>query len=55
MTKNDFQKQYFILISNKRKGEMSMNVCEIVTNNILERLKEAEETGKTFYWVKPFS
>lgn len=32
-----------------------MNVCEIVTNNILERLKDAEETGKTFYWVKPFS
>ena len=32
-----------------------MTVAEIVTNQILTRMKEAEEQGKTFYWVKPFA
>lgn len=31
-----------------------MNVAEIVKNNILEKLKNAEETNTTFYWVKPY-
>lgn len=31
-----------------------MNVNEIVTKTIIERLQEAEKSGETFYWAKPF-
>lgn len=32
-----------------------MNVYEIVTEKILERIKQAKENGQTFRWVKPWS
>ncbi len=31
------------------------NVAQIITETILEKMKQAEESGETFYWVKPFS
>ena len=31
------------------------NVAQIITENILNKMKEAEEQGKTFRWVKPFA
>lgn len=32
-----------------------MTVNEIITNTIINKLKDAEKSGKTYYWVKPFS
>lgn len=32
-----------------------MNVNQIVANKIIEKLKDAETNGTTYYWVKPFS
>lgn len=32
-----------------------MTVYQIITQRILQRIKEMEEQGKTFYWVKPWS
>ncbi len=32
-----------------------MNVYEIITEKILERIKEAKETGKVFHWVRPWN
>lgn len=32
-----------------------MTVSEIVTKTIIDKLEEAEKTGRTFYWIKPFS
>ncbi len=32
-----------------------MTVNEIVTNQIIHKLDEAEKTGKVYYWVKPFA
>ena len=31
------------------------NVAQIITENILNKMKEAEEQGKVFRWVKPFA
>ena len=31
-----------------------MNIYEMVTNRIIEKLERAEESGKKFHWVKPF-
>lgn len=31
------------------------NVAQIVRDNILQRLEDAERTGEIFHWVKPFS
>ena len=31
------------------------NVAQIITENILNKMKDAEEQGKTFRWVKPFA
>ncbi|MDD6146443.1 MAG: zincin-like metallopeptidase domain-containing protein [Oscillospiraceae bacterium] len=32
-----------------------MNVYDIVTDRIVKRLEEAEQTGEKFYWIKPFA
>ena len=32
-----------------------MNVNQMVTQKLIDRLKTAEETGEKFYWVKPFA
>ncbi len=32
-----------------------MNVYEIITKRIVDRIDEAKESGKPFYWVKPWS
>lgn len=32
-----------------------MTINEMITNKILERIEEAEKTGKPFYWVKPWT
>lgn len=34
---------------------MSNNVAKIITDKILERMKQAEENGEQFRWVKPFA
>lgn len=34
---------------------MGKNVAQIVTDKILNRMEEAETTGETFHWVKPFA
>ena len=31
-----------------------MNIYEMVTNRIIEKLEKAEESGEKFHWVKPF-
>ena len=32
-----------------------MNVNKIITQKIIDRLQQAEQTGEKFYWVKPFA
>lgn len=39
----------------KFKGDVQMNVYEQITNKILDKIKEAEEKGKAFHWIKPWT
>lgn len=32
-----------------------MNVNKIITQKIIDRLQQAEQTGEKFYWIKPFA
>lgn len=32
-----------------------MHVNQIITNRIIDKLAEAEQTGTTYYWVRPFA
>ena len=32
-----------------------MNVNQMVTQKLIDRLKQAEETGEKFFWIKPFA
>ena len=32
-----------------------MNVNQIITQRIIQQMKEALEKGEKFYWVRPFS
>ena len=32
-----------------------MNVYDIVTNKILEKIEQAEKDNEPFYWIKPWN